>query len=826
MNRKIFYAITAAVFFIFALTSLGGCGGGHSSSFSGNTGNGNGNNSNPTQDVSELDGKTFASSATNLYSGKAVDNDGNEYDVSLYRFITSFSNVSSATASGISASALTGSADVSYIFEVGASVDRYAYSFNTVELTTESDGYKFSFNDVDVTVNPSSKNITVDGAFYVDGTLFTLTEPINMAVTEKTDEHPTGVPRYVLMGGEFAYTNEYSGDLTPFIDSRITERVYTTDMENVITTIESLRKGDILFLTDASDTFPEDATFLDIFRIMTSLADAFDQGVSFVSVHATSGDVSGMNLILSLSLENPDDDAPYPFFEILGIAKRPLSNGNSHIFNYTATCTANQDYFDSFNLTSGDSVSYTDENAGTSVDIDIDDTSGVDPEEFYKTVCETRVQALFDWANGLDEQAAELDESVSASVAKFKTSAGLGDELMSIATGMTTYVDDHFSMSDYDYYVKYMKDDPSAANVIREIRIVTQPELSYTLAHNFITRDTHTDYRVISLHSFDTHKDYYLVTSKINTQPKGINTGANTQSLYGYTRRVISWIWPNVYGNHLERYLPDQTVNRSRSYTDSSGWSVTNATTISNTISAKIGFSGEDPTGEIGGSTTVSYTNSKTASHNSSTTWTVDDYEIIPMPFTNEHSTRYAKWRLDVAWPSYKYSGNPYTLSNAARTSVTLDTEAIFSAELSEAEKFKIYANAGWNEAISAYGYGWSHQHSGEIKTLNMVRPLHTAVTAAAYDGNRENKQYLGVFNAEASWTAESNVDWLELAYADPSNPQVGRKVSGSSGGTGIRINYQAQENNTGRMRIGVITIKSGKDKVYIPFTQSAAGIN
>ena len=94
MNRKIFYAIMAAVFFIFALTSLGGCGGGHSSSFSGNTGNGNGNNSNPTQDVSELDGKTFASSATNLYSGKAVDNDGNEYDVSLYRFITSFSNVS------------------------------------------------------------------------------------------------------------------------------------------------------------------------------------------------------------------------------------------------------------------------------------------------------------------------------------------------------------------------------------------------------------------------------------------------------------------------------------------------------------------------------------------------------------------------------------------------------------------------------------------------------------------------------------------------------------------------------------------------------------
>ena len=104
--------------------------------------------------------------------------------------------------------------------------------------------------------------------------------------------------------------------------------------------------------------------------------------------------------------------------------------------------------------------------------------------------------------------------------------------------------------------------------------------------------------------------------------------------------------------------------------------------------------------------------------------------------------------------------------------------------ELRESENFKIYGEAGWDEGVGACGSEYAPRHSGAIKTLNIVRPLHTAVTSAAYDGNRDNKQYLGVFNAEARWTAESNVDWLELAYADPSNPQVGQKVSGSSGET------------------------------------------
>ena len=132
-----------------------------------------------------------------------------------------------------------------------------------------------------------------------------------------------------------------------------------------------------------------------------------------------------------------------------------------------------------------------------------------------------------------------------------------------------------------------------------------------------------------------------------------------TTIILGYTRGL----WTDVQRVYVDgqrvHHLPDQTVNKDKSYTDTKGWS------LSGGVSMKAGASDKGPSGEVG----VNFSGS--VSHTSSTTWKGQDYEIIPKP----NGVWLASWLLDVDWPDYSKG---WQISTAAKSSVTLDTESIW----------------------------------------------------------------------------------------------------------------------------------------------------
>lgn len=644
----------------------------------------------------------------------------------------------------------------------------------------------------------------------------------DVSTTPRTQQTPqTSSSRCVLIG-DISTPRYASSDLTPYVRQRITETASFADTEALFYTLESLTSRDFLFLGNIADPSLDVNNIGQDLVFLGGLAAAYQHGVVIVCVYPDSADVRAMNELLNLALAEPEEDAPYKNFELLGAAVREIPGGNKHVFTYVATCDGNRDYFSS--LISRDNTEYDEsESADLSVvtvnDSAVYDTAPavqVSAEELYNELCELRVQRLFDWAEGLEARAKEMGASISGAVDKLIHDAALENELMSIAQGMTTDYDDDISMSFVDFYNKYMKDNDYAQELINRLGLKDSNTLDAYRGYS-VKRNTNSHYQVISLHSFDTHKDYYLILSRANTQPRALFNGnvAGRSVVLGYTRRLYTDIWTSTRANRLERYLPDQTVNQSRSYSSSNSWSATravsNTNSVETSISTEVGTEGASVGAGVTAGTSVTYSYENSVSHTSDMAWTVQDYEIIPKPY-NWGGRRVAEWQVTVAWPNYN-SGSWQT-STAAGESVTLNTESIFWASMDEADNVKLYGRAYWYEGFAAYHNGYSNWFanpmSGKSVVLNKIRPLHTALVGATYNGSRDDVMYTATLLSEANWTAESDSDWLMLSS---------RSKSGNAGSSTIR--YEVSENTTGRMREGTITITSGRDKVFIPFTQS-----
>ncbi|MBR0150755.1 MAG: hypothetical protein IJP89_05275 [Synergistaceae bacterium] len=646
-------------------------------------------------------------------------------------------------------------------------------------------------------------------------------------------QNPQASSSRCVLIGDITASRFASSDLTPYVRQRITETASFADPEALFYTLESLTSKDFLFLGNIADSSLDTSNPGQAIAFLGGVAAAYQKGATIVLVYPDSADVQAMNEFLNLSLAEPDEDAPYKAFELLAASMRELSGGNRHVFTYVANCDGNTEYFSnvfSRDITEDVAVDSGDApvNTTAATAYDIVPAAIVNAEELHNELCEARVQKLFDWQAGLDARAEEMGASVSAAVNKFVNDAALENELLSIAQGMTTDYDDTFSMSFIDYYNKYMKDNNSAQNVINRLGLKDSNSLN-AYSGLSVKRDTNSHYQVINLHSFDTHKDYYLILSRAITQPKAIQvrstygstTGgeiAGHPSVLGYTAKLYTDVWASTRANRLERYLPDQTVNQSRSYTDSSGWSTTRAVSTTNSIETSVNAEAGTEGGSVGTGMTaghsVTYAYENSVSHTSEMTWTAQDYEIVPTPY-NSYNRRVARWRLDVADPKYSYNSRNWLMSTASRSSVTLNTESIFWASMDEADNVKLYGQAMWCEGfIGVNNDGWSSLWKwmeGQYVTLNFTRPLHTALLGATYEGSRDDVMYTATLLTEANWTAESDSDWLMLSS---------RSKSGGAGSSTIR--YEVSENTTGKMREGTITITSGRDKVLIPFTQSA----
>ena len=645
--------------------------------------------------------------------------------------------------------------------------------------------------------------------------------------------------RYVQIG-ELATVRLDGSDLVPYIRERITESVDISNLSGAIDILGSLTARDVVFIGNADEDVPGDEEALMEFYF--ALLEAYNNGAAIVAVYPDSEDVTALEEMLKvedIDLSRPNQDAKVTHFELLGVARRVLPNGTPHTFVYLDDSDSNYG-----GVISDDETLSIVSDDGNIVDVVLPDRSpeavssdleltpdikgdhegdstgsetGLTTKEVEAALHASRVQALLEWAAGLDKEAQNMVDEVTEAEAKLRTAASSGTDILSLVTGVTTTQPDNVSWSFKDYYEKFGKNDDNFKKFADKCDFDNSRLLNKYWSDFKVSRNTFSQYRVISMHSFEDHYDYYLVISQANTQPqsiairadKGTNNGGEVPGAGAYNYAVIlgytRGLWTDVQRVYVDgqrvHHLPDQTVNKDKSYTDTKGWS------LSGGVSLKAGANDKGPFGEVG----VNFSGS--VSHTSSTTWKGQDYEIIPKP----NGVWLASWLLDVDWPDYSKG---WQISTAAKSSVTLDTESIWRTN---SRDFALKGRASWWE-----GFSWCHDtlfgdskyscamnHCGSWKRLSLPRPSRLALEKTSMDGGKEGHMYSTNLYAEGNWSATTDADWIEIERESTSG--------GISAGTPFY--YTVSENNTGKMRTGhiMVSCKIGKitDTVTLKFVQS-----
>ncbi|MBR4196094.1 MAG: BACON domain-containing protein [Synergistaceae bacterium] len=615
-----------------------------------------------------------------------------------------------------------------------------------------------------------------------------------------TEPTPQTSARYVL-AGSLTEARFDGSDLTPYLSERITEAYDTSDIAGLTGVINSLTSKDMLFFGNAAETLPENTGAAEVLTLLASLVSAYERGVAMVAVYADEASVRAMDAFVGFSFARPDPNAPYPLFELLGIARRPFADGIPHVFTYVAKCSGNHEYYSGM-ISNGTSDDF---GPGLSV-------SGGHNEE----LCRSRVQALFDWQSELDgkieEMKAEIESEVAAAVTVIdaKELERRTREALYLVQGVTTEYVDIESMPFSQYYRQNVYGRADKEGVLMASLDMLPQNLS-------VQRKTSAKYQVVSLHSFENHNDYYIVKAWVDTEPT-LGRYDDMSLLSGFTKSLALYMWPGVKAERLEFYDPDKTLEGEFSYYGHRKWSINNGLSV--THKPQNTWAGQNNTGRwimyVGKRSGIQlgYTYSEKLTYSSDSQESSNgDYKITPMPYTDS-GTRVAKWNTTADWPGY--TSGDYTLSRASGTRLSFGAEAIFRALPAERDSFEIYAKAGWGDGI-AFDRGGKHYQfesavDGAVVKPNFLRPLYTAVVTVndnGYVASEDCYAFEAKLMTEAAWTAESDSDWLS--------------VSTKSGGEGSSsLYYTARKNNTGEERTGTITVKSGVDEVYITYTQKA----
>lgn len=609
--------------------------------------------------------------------------------------------------------------------------------------------------------------------------------------------------------------------MTPYLTGKITEKLDLADIEGAISVIESLTSRDMIFFSDADKNIPEENSGL----FYESLINAHKNGVILAAVYPDSADIDAIETLLSEyhnnCLSEPVVDAKDPHFEIIAAALRYLPDGMPHTFVYVDDSDTNygemldfQELSDDLLIKSPDIYSNDISISGDHTGDDSDNITPLTPEEIEADLHISRVENLFIWANSLDSEIQSAADDMRTLTAKLKTAANTTEDIQKLVTGLTTTKADNVSWSFADYYNKFGKNNNNFKVFADKCDFDNERLLNKYWSGFKISRNTFSQYRAISFHSFKNHCDYFLIMSRANTQPQSLVIAADEGT---YTRKEIpgsgaynyavilgatSGLFTSIervykFGDHVY-YMPDQTVNKNKSYTDTKGWSLTGG----------VSFKGGTQNNALAADATSSF--SASVSHTSATTWQGQDYEVIPKP----NGSWLARWLLDVDYPGFADGG--WIISTAAKSSVTLRTESIWA---STSRNFMIKGRALWYE-----GFAWCHDswilgypkywcavtHSGNFVNITLPRPPRIALTDNSTDGGKEGKLYSTKLYTDENWTAKADVNWIEL--------------ESTSGGqvAGVDFYYTVTPNNTGKTRTGYITIQAGKDKAVLKFVQSA----
>ena len=621
-------------------------------------------------------------------------------------------------------------------------------------------------------------------------------------------------PRYVLVG-DLTDSRLSKSDLTPYLREKITETLDLTDIDGAISVIESLTSRDVLFFGDADKNIPADDKEL----FYESLANAHENGAIIVAVYPDSADVDAIEKMINTDhdLAEPVEDAIDNHFEILAVALKYLPDGMPHTFVYVDDSDTNYDEISEISddelIKSPEIYSNDIETSGDRTESLPEGVTPIDSKQVEADLHNSRVENFFTWVNELDSEVQSAAEDIKAATEKLRIAADSAKDIQELVTGLTTTKPDNVSWSFKDYYNQFGKKDANFNHFADKCDFDNERLLNKYWSDFKVSRNTFSQYRAISFHSFENHCDYYLVISRANTQPKDIviaaGEGTKTRDEvpgsgaynYAVVLGATSGLFTDIqrtytYGQHVY-YMPDQTVNKNKSYTDTKGWTLTGG------VAFKAGTQNNAPAAD------VTTTFSASVNHTSSTTWQGQDYEVIPQPNGNW----LARWCLNVDYPTFD---DGWHISTAAESSVTLNSESIWS---STARNFKVKGRALWWE-----GFSWCHDswvlgypkyscaitHSGSWVNISLPRPPRIATEKNSESGNKEGKLYSTKLYTESDWTATSDSNWITL-----------EKSSGSAA-NGTDFYYTVSPNNTGETRTARITIKSGSDQTIIKFVQSA----
>ena len=640
--------------------------------------------------------------------------------------------------------------------------------------------------------------------------------------------------------GASGRTDSEASELFPHIRNLITDsfdlaRLSQLDTDGLIVT-----SRDIIFLVDASTIRADDE------NAMLPIRHAFfNKHVTIAAIYPDTEDVKALGNILGVTLADPSSEPNRKYFEIVAASMRYVSGDTlPHTFIYIDKCGENRVHNNLY------TVSYTNDTASTP-SLEQDGSDSPSNEELAERLREydahaderlkERVQKVIDWSAGIDDTISEFRETLIQMASDFaftvadETGDSKKDLLQFVGGTYTTVNDSSYSSCFFDY--DYARRDGSQAdewynNFTDWLGCSGKDNYSTLVDHwnsfspGLDLTMTHISY---GLHSFEDHCDYYVITTAAGIHPHsqlairaeyGNNTTGDEvkgSGLYHYAvvmgcnRDMSCYVWPNVDGINLAQMTPAATVNNDQSYSNTDGYSWTAGVTagLSGGANQKEGVHAE---GKVEGS--FSYT----VSHTSTKTFQTKDYNISVYNTHNDSGRPMAGWKVDVTPPSYT-NGEGWTISEAARSAVTLNSESIWKVDPGATENASFKTQAHWSEGFYAAhdksGGGQSHcdihHDTGEVG-VNIVKPVKIGLADPVTNGTREGKTYYAKIYSETSWTAVSDADWLQLT-----------RTSGSAS-NGADFGYTATTNDTGADRTGHITITSdvdSADQIVLTFTQS-----
>lgn len=469
----------------------------------------------------------------------------------------------------------------------------------------------------------------------------------------------------------------------------------------------------------------------------------------------------------------PEDERTYP--EIYAIAKRHGAKAE-HYFAYEVQGSKALLLAQITDIiSSGDESS----SVNSSVDLPVNvsatsEDSSMRQEYLFQS---KRYMNFIKWTILLDKRAAELDAGAVAAMYQFRAAADSSANFLDMSSQNFDGDAGYFQKK---YQPLYHKDasNPNALLPWGGHYALNSDGYMYTdnrwgvECPNKI--DIHYDagfsFTVYTAHNYSDGDDYYLFKSNAYTTPKNFKSYKPLKDDYLYA----NWGYTRTFG--IKAYVPGastsevilrdnapQTVNRNGSVTDGITTTITGTFGQSQTLSGKLGFSGETPTGEIGGDITQSYETSNSVSYSHSQTWETKEWYLY-----NKSGGNSAEWAADFT--------DNRTYVQSATVQTKLSSEWIWrvkkdfavkhntldvSVEVKTQQGFDYYVT---NSAQDDFNCLYCDKEITTLKTINVSRPNQIFVGQRAFNAGKNGGEGMFKLLCNNAYTITSNQAWCQIS--------------------------------------------------------------